>query len=138
MNGSSDYLDFTVYTANTTSQTINSSGNGTYFEAALHSYGLQGYTGSQGNIGYTGSASTVIGYTGSSGYTGSKGDIGYTGSQGITGYTGSNFNGYLTTNWSVRESSGTLIFSYSGADKMKIDSSGNLTVIGNVTGYGTI
>jgi hypothetical protein len=66
--------------------------------------------------------------------TGYTGSIGYTGS---VGYTGS-FSGSLTTNWSVRESSGTLIFSYSGVDKMKIDSSGNLTVIGNVTGYGTI
>jgi len=73
----------------------------------------------------------AIGYTGSIGYAGSKGDIGYTGS-------GSAFTGTLTTNWSVRESSGTLIFSYSGVDKMKIDSSGNLTVVGNVTGYGTI
>jgi hypothetical protein len=73
----------------------------------------------------------AIGYTGSQGYTGSKGDIGYTGSV-------SAFTGTLTTNWAVRESSGTLIFSYSGVDKMKIDSSGNLTVVGNVTGYGTI
>lgn len=40
--------------------------------------------------------------------------------------------------WKLRESSGTLIFSYSGVDKMKIDSNGNLTVVGNVTGYGTI
>jgi hypothetical protein len=40
--------------------------------------------------------------------------------------------------WKLRESSGTLIFSYAGVDKMKIDSNGNLTVVGNVTGYGTI
>lgn len=52
-------------------------------------------------------------------------NLGYTGSQGYVG-------------WTIRESSGSLIFSYSGSDKMKIDSSGNLIVVGNVTGYGTI
>jgi collagen type VII alpha len=65
--------------------------------------GVDGYTGSQGDIGYTGSRGQdgtigVDGYTGSQGqqgnigYTGSQGiqgNIGYTGSQGIIGYTGS-------------------------------------------------
>jgi hypothetical protein len=57
--------------------------------------------------------------------TGQTINLGYTGSQGYVG-------------WSIRQSSDSLIFSYSGTDKMKIDSSGNLIVVGNVRGYGTI
>lgn len=40
--------------------------------------------------------------------------------------------------WSVVESGGVLYFKYSGTNKFKIDSSGNLTVAGNVTAYGTV
>jgi len=38
----------------------------------------------------------------------------------------------------VQDGSNNLIFKYSGTNKMKIDSSGNLTVVGNVTAYGTV
>lgn len=41
-------------------------------------------------------------------------------------------------NWEVTETSGVLYFSYGGTNKMKLDSSGNLTVTGNVTAYGTV
>lgn len=45
----------------------------------------------------------------------------------------------IGTNWKVRDNgSGVLIFSTGGTDKMKLDASGNLTVVGNVTAYGTI
>ena len=45
----------------------------------------------------------------------------------------------IGTNWKVRDNgSGVLIFSTGGVDKMKLDASGNLTVVGNVTAYGTI
>ena len=40
--------------------------------------------------------------------------------------------------WTVTESAGTLYFATGGVNKMKIDASGNLTVTGNVTGYGTV
>lgn len=40
--------------------------------------------------------------------------------------------------WTVVQSGTDLIFKYSGTNKMKIDSSGNLTVVGNVTAYGTV
>ncbi len=40
--------------------------------------------------------------------------------------------------WTVTESSGTLYFATGGTNKMKLDSSGNLTVVGDVTAYGTI
>jgi len=41
-------------------------------------------------------------------------------------------------NWTVTESAGVLYFATSGTNKMKLDASGNLTVTGNVTGYGTV
>ena len=40
--------------------------------------------------------------------------------------------------WSVFESGGVLFFRHSGTNKFRIDSSGNLTVTGNVTAYGTL
>lgn len=42
-----------------------------------------------------------------------------------------------TTNWTVAESGGKLVFSYGGVAKYSIDSSGNMIVTGNVTAYGT-
>ena len=44
----------------------------------------------------------------------------------------------LGTNWSVVETAGVLYFAHGGVNKAKIDSSGNLTVAGNVTAYGTV
>jgi hypothetical protein len=50
--------------------------------------------------------------------------------------------GYLTTlsttNWTITESGGVLYFAYSGTNKAKLDSSGNLTVVGDVTAYGSV
>ena len=40
--------------------------------------------------------------------------------------------------WTVTESSGVLYFATGGVNKMKLDASGNLTVTGNVTAYGTV
>jgi hypothetical protein len=40
--------------------------------------------------------------------------------------------------WTVTESAGVLYFANAGVNKMKIDASGNLTVVGDVTAYGTI
>jgi hypothetical protein len=41
-------------------------------------------------------------------------------------------------NWTVTESAGVLYFATLGVNKMKVDASGNLTVVGNVTAYGTV
>jgi len=40
--------------------------------------------------------------------------------------------------WTAVESGGVLYFKYNGISKMKIDSSGNLTVVGNITAYGSV
>jgi hypothetical protein len=41
-------------------------------------------------------------------------------------------------NWTVTESAGVLYFATGSVNKMKVDASGNLTVVGNVTAYGSI
>jgi len=40
--------------------------------------------------------------------------------------------------WTITESAGVLYFATGGTNKMKLDASGNLTVVGNVTAYGTV
>jgi hypothetical protein len=44
----------------------------------------------------------------------------------------------IGTNWTAVQSGTDLIFKYSGTNKMKIDSSGNLTVVGDVTAFGSL
>ena len=41
-------------------------------------------------------------------------------------------------NWTITEASGVLKFATGGVNKAKLDASGNFTVVGNVTAYGTI
>jgi hypothetical protein len=41
-------------------------------------------------------------------------------------------------NWTITESAGVAYFATLGVNKMKLDASGNLTVKGNVTAYGTV
>jgi len=41
-------------------------------------------------------------------------------------------------NWTVTEASGVLLFATGGTNKMKLDASGNLTCVGDVTASGTI
>lgn len=41
-------------------------------------------------------------------------------------------------NWTITEGGGVLYFATGGTNKMKLDASGNLTVVGDVTAYGTI
>lgn len=64
------------------------------------------------------------------------GDINTTGDLTISG------TGNIPTidfgDWTITESSGVLYFATGGTNKMKLDASGNLTVVGNVTAYGTI
>ncbi len=41
-------------------------------------------------------------------------------------------------NWTVTETGGVLYFATGGTNKMKLDVSGNLTCVGDVTAYGTV
>ena len=41
-------------------------------------------------------------------------------------------------NWTVTETAGVLLFATSGTNKMKLDASGNLTVVGTIASNGTI
>ena len=43
-----------------------------------------------------------------------------------------------SSNWTVTASGTNLTFAYGGVNKMRLDSSGNLTVTGDVTAFGTI
>lgn len=49
-----------------------------------------------------------------------------------------NATNLVTSNWTVLESGGYLYFRYGGVNKMRLDSSGNMVVTGNVTAYGSI
>ena len=40
--------------------------------------------------------------------------------------------------WTITENAGVLYFATGGTNKMKLDASGNLTVTGDITAYGTI
>jgi len=68
----------------------------------------------------------------------SKGGTGASTASAARTNLGVSASGVLTSAWTVTESGGTLYFAYSGTNKAKLDSSGNLTVIGNVTAYGTM
>ncbi len=42
------------------------------------------------------------------------------------------------TGWTIDEASDVVYFKHNGVNKAKLDSSGNLTVVGNVTAYGSV
>jgi len=56
----------------------------------------------------------------------------------ITGNAASANNITNSGGWSITPSGTDLLFSYDGTNVGKLDSSGNLTVIGNITAYGTV
>jgi hypothetical protein len=56
----------------------------------------------------------------------------------LTGNVSAGAGTISTTNWTVIESGGSLFFRYGGSNRMRLDSSGNLTVIGNITAFGTL
>jgi hypothetical protein len=44
----------------------------------------------------------------------------------------------IGSDWSVQVDGSTIKFYYQGSSRMKLDASGNLTVLGNVTAYGSV
>ena len=77
-------------------------------------------------------------------------DVSVTGDITVTGLVdgrdvaadGSSLDTLLTkvtlANWTIIESAGVLYFKSGGVNKMKLDASGNLTVVGEVTAYGSV
>jgi len=61
---------------------------------------------------------------------------------GMTALTGATVTASTTlaigADWTVVQTSTDLIFKHSGVSKMKLDSSGNITVVGDITAFGTI
>lgn len=55
----------------------------------------------------------------------------------VTGNTSGSSGSLATTNFSIVESGGKLLFKYGATTLGSLDSSGNMIVIGNVTAYGT-
>ena len=87
-----------------------------------------------GNISITGSLTTTAAINSGSANITTTGNI-----------TGPVTEAVITTlrlkasGWTItQDGSNNLIFDYNGSDKMKLDASGNLTVVGNVTAFGTI
>jgi len=77
-------------------------------------------------------------------YTGSAWEAGVTAGSGFLALSGGNLTGTLgaTTidfgDWTITETGGSLYFAASGTNKMKLDASGNLDVVGNVNTNATI
>jgi hypothetical protein len=61
-----------------------------------------------------------------------------TATSATTATTATTAAGLSADTWTVTESAGVLYFAVSGTNKATLDSSGNLTVVGNVTAYGTV
>ena len=60
------------------------------------------------------------------------------GASGAATITTANITTVDLGNWTITESSGVLYFATGGTNKMKLDATGNLTVVGDVTAQGTI
>ena len=62
------------------------------------------------------------------------------GNQNTTGNasTATSAGKIAASTWTVEEVGGVLYFKVSGVNKAKLDASGNLTVVGNVTAYGSV
>tara|TARA_X000001382_G_scaffold81735_2_gene57579 strand:+ start:1893 stop:3698 length:1806 start_codon:yes stop_codon:yes gene_type:complete len=77
-------------------------------------------------------------------YTGSAWEAGVTAGSGFLALSGGTLTGTLgaTTidfgDWTITETGGSLYFAASGTNKMKLDASGNLDVVGNVNTNATI
>ena len=77
-------------------------------------------------------------------YTGSSWEAGVTAGSGFLALTGGTLTGTLGVtvvdfgDWTITENGGSLYFATGGTNKMKLDASGNLDVVGNVNTNATI
>jgi len=73
--------------------------------------------------------------------------IGVTGTVTATSFAGdgsaltglpSTFTSVSVGTWTVSETAGVLLFATGGVNKMKLDASGNITTVGDITAFGTV
>lgn len=96
-----------------------------------------------GNLGVGGNTNLVgtLAVTGTSTLTGPVSAL-----SGVIGSVTGNLNGNVsagagtisTSTWTIQEVGGVLFFKSGGVNKAKLDASGNLTVTGNITAFGTV
>ena len=103
--------------------------------------GTAGPTGPTGTAGVTGPTGPTgvagpTGPTGTAGVTGPTGPTGTAGTNGPTGPTGP--QGIVATNYSITQVGSTLYFLYDATPIAKLDSTGNLTTLNDITAFGTI
>lgn len=65
-------------------------------------------------------------------------DSNYAAENGAATFTTLNATTVDLGNWTITESGGVLFFATGGTNKMKLDASGNLTVVGDVTAFGSV
>tara|TARA_B100002019_G_scaffold37617_1_gene31458 strand:- start:5651 stop:6028 length:378 start_codon:yes stop_codon:yes gene_type:complete len=65
-------------------------------------------------------------------------DSNYAAENGAATFTTLNATTVDLGNWTITESGGVLYFATGGTNKMKLDASGNLTCVGDVTAFGTV
>lgn len=98
-------------------------------------FGVGGNTSVGGTLSVTGTSTLTGAVSAPAGVTGNlTGNV--TGN--LTGNVSAGGGTINTTNWTIQESGGVLFFKYGGVNKAKLDSSGNLTVTGNITAFGTV
>ena len=116
------------------------------FASIAGSETLTNKTMSTGSVWNGGTIAITYGGTGATTDADARTNLGLGSAATLTAGTGASnvvqrdASGYIPigANWKVYESGGVLYFSYGGVNKMKIDSSGNITTVGNVTAYGTM
>lgn len=139
---------------------FNNNGNvgaagGLTYDSGSNTLGILGVVSAQGNI-IAGGAMSVVGTTQMIGVaTAPTAATGTANNQvASTAFVNNQINQYAnnvaitggnitantigTTNWTIKEISNTLYFQFSGSNVAKLDSTGNFTTIGNVTGFGTL
>ena len=129
---------YNVVNPNYITGNLNVSGNLSVTGTIASSAGVSGTTGTFSGI-VTGSSFSGAG-TGLTGTAASLsiGGNAATATSATNATTAAAATSLATTNWTVVESGGYLYFKYGGVNKMRLDSSGNIAVTGNVSAYQTI
>lgn len=118
-------------TGNAIIQIRDSSDTAQWGYAAITSAGIFNWSGQITGTQFNGSGAGLTG-------TASGLSIGGNAATATSATNATNAANLVTTNFSIVESGGVLYIKYGATNIAKIDSSGNITALGNVTGYGTV